>query len=50
MLSVDEPEPVTEVGAKVAAAPEGKPVALNVMAPEKLFSPVTAALNDVAAP
>ena len=37
IISVDVPAPVTEAGEKLAAAPAGSPVALNVTAPLKPF-------------
>jgi hypothetical protein len=41
---VEEPEPVTEVGLKVALAPDGRPLALKVTAPA---NPFTAAIVAV---
>jgi hypothetical protein len=41
---VEEPEPVTEVGLKVALAPDGSPLALKVTAPA---NPFTAAIVAV---
>jgi len=38
---VEEPEPATEVGLKLALAPEGKPLALNVTLPVKPPDSVT---------
>src|SRR5947207_11566489 len=41
---VDDPEPVSEVGAKVAFAPAGKPDAPNVTNPLKLLRALTVVL------
>src|SRR5438128_492284 len=41
MNIVDDPEPVTEGGVKVAFAPAGKPAALSVTSPLKLLSALT---------
>ena len=39
-VSVELPEPVTDVGLKLAVAPAGKPLTLKVAVPVKLFSAV----------
>ena len=41
MLSVEEPEPLIEAGAKPADAPEGRPFALNDTVPVNPFSAAT---------
>ncbi len=41
MLSVELPEPVTEVGLKLALAPVGSPIALRATLPLKPFCGVT---------
>ena len=41
---VDEPEPVTEVGLKLALAPAGKPLALKLTALANPPDPVTVAV------
>jgi hypothetical protein len=38
---VEEPEPLMEVGLKLALAPEGKPLVLNATTPESPFCEVT---------
>jgi len=38
---VDEPEPVTDVGLKLALAPAGNPLALRLTTPENPPDPVT---------
>ena len=43
-LSVEEPEPVTEVGLKVPVAPVGNPVTLSVTTPVKPFRVPTVAV------
>jgi hypothetical protein len=40
-VSVEEPDPVIEVGTNEAAAPEGKPLAEKLTEPEKPFSALT---------
>ncbi len=45
----EEPDPVTDVGLKLALAPEGRPLALKVTVPVKPFSAVTEAY-DTGAP
>ena len=47
---VEEPEPVTEVGLKLALAPVGKPLTLNATAPVKPPDAVTVAVYEVPAP
>jgi hypothetical protein len=42
-VSVEEPEPLTEVGLKLAVAPDGRPLAANVTVPVKPFTAVIAA-------
>jgi hypothetical protein len=44
IVNVEVPEPVTEVGLKLAVAPDGKPLALKVTVPEKPFEGVTVTL------
>src|SRR5581483_8994022 len=41
MVTVDEPEPVTDVGLKAAVAPEGRPPAVSVTLPPKPLRAVT---------
>jgi hypothetical protein len=41
---VDEPDPVTDVGLKLALAPAGSPLAVNVTAPLKPPDPVAVAV------
>ncbi len=41
---VDEPEPVTDVGLKLALAPLGSPLAVNVTVPLKPPDPVAVAV------
>ena len=41
---VDEPDPVTDVGLKLALAPAGSPLAVNVTVPLKPPDPVAVAL------
>ena len=41
---VEEPELVTDIGLKLALAPEGRPFALSVTVPAKPFSAVTVAV------
>ena len=41
---VDDPEPVTDVGLKLALAPEGSPLTLNPTDPAKPPDPVTVAV------
>jgi hypothetical protein len=43
MVSVEEPEPVTAVGLKLAVAPEGNPLTLKLTVPVK--PPVGATLT-----
>ncbi len=43
-VMVDEPEPATEAGLKLAVAPAGRPVALNVTVPVKPPEAVTVAV------
>lgn len=40
-VSVEEPEPLREVGLKLALVPEGKPLALNARVPVNPFCGVT---------
>lgn len=47
---VDDPEPVTDVGLKVALAPAGNPLALKLTLPENPPDPVTVAVYDVPLP
>ena len=47
---VEEPEPVTEVGLKVALAPLGRPLTLKLTAPVNPPTAVTVAVYDVPAP
>ena len=48
--TVLDPEPVTEVGLKLAVAPEGKPLTLKPTTPENPPDPVTVAEYDVPPP
>lgn len=50
MLSVEVPDPVTEVGLNVPAAPAGNPVTLSETAPLKPFTAVTVCVYEVPAP
>src|SRR6266850_4808844 len=50
MVSVVEPDVVTEVGLKVGVAPDGNPLTLNVTAPTKPFKGVTVTVYDVPPP
>lgn len=47
---VDDPEPVTEVGLKLALAPEGNPLTLKPTDPAKPPDPVTVAVYEVFPP
>src|SRR5215467_10403005 len=47
---VDEPEPVTDVGLKLALAPAGNPLALRFTTPENPPDPVTVAVYEVPLP
>ena len=47
---VEEPEPVTEVGLKLAVAPAGKPLTLNATEPVNPPDAVTVAVYEVPAP
>jgi hypothetical protein len=47
---VEEPEPVTEVGLKLALAPAGKPLTLKFTTPVKPPDAVTVAVYEVPAP
>ena len=47
---VDEPEPVTVVGLKLAPAPVGNPLALQVTTPVNPPEPVAVAVYDVPVP
>ena len=49
-LRVEEPEPVTEVGLKLALAPVGSPPALKLTVPVKPFNAVTLAVYVVFEP
>ena len=49
-LRVEEPEPVTEVGLKLALAPVGRPPALKLTVPVKPFNAVTLAVYVVFEP
>jgi hypothetical protein len=40
-VSVEDPEPLMEVGLKLAVAPEGKPLALSATVPVKPFCGAT---------
>jgi hypothetical protein len=42
--NVDDPEPLTEVGAKLPVAPPGRPETLNVTVPANPFRPVIVAV------
>lgn len=47
---VDEPEPITEAGLKVAFAPAGNPLMVKLTFPLNPPDPVTVAVYDVPAP
>ena len=47
---VDEPEPVTDVGLKLALAPAGNPLALRFTTPVNPPDPVTVAVYEVPLP
>ena len=47
---VDEPDPVTDVGLKLALAPAGNPLALKFTTPANPPAPVTVAVYDVPFP
>src|SRR5215471_12575467 len=47
---VEEPDPVTEAGLKLALAPAGNPLALRLTAPANPPEPVTVAVYDVPFP
>ena len=47
---VEEPEPVTEVGLKLAVAPLGRPLALKPTTPLNPPDPVTVAVYEVPPP
>jgi len=47
---VDEPDPVADVGLKLALAPAGNPLALKVTTPANPPDPVTVAVYDVPLP
>ncbi len=49
-LTVDVPEPLTEVGLKLALAPAGKPIAEKATLPLNPFRAVTVAVYEVPAP
>ena len=44
MVTVDEPDPLTEVGLKLAVAPAGNPPALNATLPVNPLEAVTVAV------
>ena len=44
MVTVEEPERITEVGLKLAPAPVGRPLALKVTVPANPFRAVTVAV------
>ena len=43
-VRVEEPEPVTEVGLKLAVAPDGRPLTLKLTVPLKPFSALAVAV------
>ena len=47
---VDEPEPVTDVGLKLALAPAGNPLALKLTTPLNPPEPATVAVYEVPLP